>query len=53
MVDGAIFNSYDSGSHFKKSNFKWLMKKSSYIFVTELRLQIRLSMQARYIGIHF
>ena len=36
MVDGAKFNSYDSGSHFKKSTFKngyW--KKKSYIFVTD------------------
>ena len=33
MMDGAKFNSHDSGSHFKKSTFKnghW--KKNSYIF---------------------
>ena len=37
-------NSHDSGSHFKKSTFKkWLWKQNSYIFVTELNLQVRLS----------
>ena len=47
MVNGAKFNSHDSGSHFKKSTFKngcW--KKNSNIFVTELKLQVRLSMQS-------
>ena len=42
MIDGAKFNSHDSGSHFKKSTFKnghW--KEKSYIFVTELKLQVR------------
>ena len=41
-MDGAKFNSLDSGSHFKKSIFKnghW--KKKSHIFVTELKLQVR------------
>ena len=45
MVDGAKFNSHDSGSHFKKSTFQngyW--KKNSYIFVTGLKLQVTLSM---------
>ena len=46
MVDGAKFNSHDSGNHFKKSIFKhWYWKKNSYIFVTELKLQVKLSMQ--------
>ena len=39
MVDGAKFNSRDSGSHLKKSTFQngyW--KKRSYISVTELKL---------------
>ena len=46
MVYGAKFNSHDSGSHFRKSTFKnGLWKKNSYIFVTELKLQIRLGMQ--------
>ena len=52
MVDGAKFNSHDSGSHFKKSTFKngyW--KKKSYMFVTELKLQVRLSMKS--LGIYF
>ena len=51
MVDGAKFNSHDSGSHFNKSNFKngcW--KKNSWIFVSELKLQVRLSMQSLHRG---
>ena len=47
MIDGAKFNSHDSGSHFKKSTFKnGCQKKNSYIVVTELKLQVRLSMQS-------
>ena len=40
MMDGASFNSHDSGSHFNKSTLNsgyW--KKKSQIFVTELKLQ--------------
>ena len=45
MVDGAKFNSHDSGSHFKKSTFKnGYQKKNEYIFVTGLKLQVRLGM---------
>ena len=51
MVYGAKFNSHDSGSHFKKSTFKNdYQKKNSYIFVTELKLQVRLSMQSLHIN---
>ena len=47
MVDGAKFNSHDSGSHFKKSTFKnGYQKKKEYIFVTGLKLQVRLGMHS-------
>ena len=44
MVNGAKFNSQDSGSHFKKSTFKnsyW--KKNPYILVTELGMGMEIS----------
>ena len=47
MVDGAKFNSHGSGSHYNKSTSKngyW--KKKSHTFVTELKLQVRLSEHA-------
>ena len=42
MVDGAKFNSHDSGSHFKKSHGKKILS----IFVTELNLQVILNIQS-------
>ena len=47
MVDGAKFYRHDIDPHFKKSIFKnghW--KKNSYMFATELKLQVRWSMQS-------
>ena len=49
MVDGAKFNSHDGGSLFKKSSLKnGYRKKKIYTFATELKLQVRLSMQSLY-----
>ena len=47
MVDDAKFNSRDIGSHLKKSSFENdCGKKNLYIFVSELKLQVKLSMQS-------
>ena len=55
MVDGAKFNSHDNGGQFQKSTFKnSCCRKNSNIFVTKLKLQVRLSMQSlqTFVGIH-
>ena len=46
MVDGAKFNRYDSGSHFKKWTFRIATERKIDIFATELKLRVRLSMQS-------
>ena len=49
MVDGAKFNSHDSGSHFQKPTFKNLKMATariSNIFAIKFKLQVRLSMQS-------
>ena len=46
MVDSGKFISHDNGDHFQKSTIKNdCCKKCSNIFVTKLKLQVRLSMQ--------
>ena len=43
MVDGAKWNSHDSGTYFKKSTLKnGLLKEKFLYLVTELKLQERL-----------
>ena len=44
MVDGAKCNSHNSGGHFKKLTLKMAAeRKKSYIFVIELKVQVRLN----------
>ena len=47
MVEGAKFNSHDSGSHFEVDFlFEMAVVKKSFIFVAKLKVQVRLSMQS-------
>ena len=54
-VDGAKFNSHDSGGQFLKVDLtqKCRCKKNSHIFVIKLKLQVRFSMQSLHIYTHF
>ena len=46
-MEDAKFNSHESGGHFNKSTFKnGCCKKNLHIFVTKLKLQVRLSIKS-------